>query len=123
MVLMQLTQPLLYADDTRIFYSHSNPNRVQSVLNDELRNYDMWLKCNKLPVNLKIIKPRQRIANDDFNISFGIELKQTNVTKFLGVYLDKHLTWKHDISFFIKANRKIRWYYLYLDSTILQEPS
>ena len=81
-------------------------------LNDELRNYDRWLKCNKLSVNVKktnyvIFKPRQRIANGDFNI-----LKQTNVSKFLGVYLDEHLTWKRHISFFIKANRKIRWHYI-----------
>ena len=114
----QLTQPLLFADDTSTFYSHSDPKRVQSVLNDELRNYDMWLKCNKLSVNIKktnyvIFKPRQKIANHDFNIFFGNQLlKQTNVTKFLGVYLDEHLTWKHHISFFIKANRKIHWYYI-----------
>ena len=67
----QLTQPLLFADDTSIFYSHSDPKRVQSVLNDELCNYDIWLKCNKLSVNIKktnyiIFKPRQRIANHDF---------------------------------------------------------
>ena len=50
---------------------------MQSLLNDELRNYDMWLKCGKLSFNIKktdcvIFKPRQRIANDDFNIFFGI---------------------------------------------------
>ena len=108
----QLTQPLLFADDTSIFYSHSDPKRVQSVLNDELRNYDMWLKCNKLSVNIKktnyvIFKPRQRIANHDFNVFFGLHLlKQTNVTKFLGVYLDEHLTWKHHISFLSKQIAK-----------------
>ena len=47
------TQPLLFADDIRIFYSHSDPNRLQSVLNEEVRNFDVWLKCNKLSVNLK----------------------------------------------------------------------
>ena len=69
----------------------------------------MWLKCNKLFVNIKktnyvIFKPRQRIAKDDFNIFFGLQLpKQTNVTKFLGVYLDEHPTWKHHISFFYES--------------------
>ena len=72
----------------------------------------MWLKCNKLSVNIKktnnvIFKPRQRIANHDFNIFFGTQLlKQTNVTKFLGVYLDEHLTWKHRISFLSKQIAK-----------------
>ena len=41
----KLSQPLLFADDTSIFYSHSDPNRLQSVLNEELRNFDVWLKC------------------------------------------------------------------------------
>ena len=39
---------------TSIFYSHSDPNRLQSILNEELSNFDVWLKCNKLSlVNLK----------------------------------------------------------------------
>ena len=42
----KLTQPLLFADDTSIFYSHSDPNRLQSVLNEEQSNFDVWLKCN-----------------------------------------------------------------------------
>ena len=49
----KLTQPLLFADDTSIFYSHSDPDRLQSVLNEELSNFDVWLKCNKLSVNLR----------------------------------------------------------------------
>ena len=84
----------------------------------------MWLKCNKLLVNVKktnyvIFKPRQRIANRDFNI-----LKQTNVSKFLGVYLDEHLTWKRHISFFYQSkSQNPLALYLDLDSTFLQEPS
>ena len=41
------------------------------------------------------------------NVFFGIQLlKQTKVTKFLGVYLDEHLTWKHHISFLLKQIAK-----------------
>ena len=47
----ELTDPLLFADDTSIFYSHSNPNCLESVLNDELQNIDVWLKCSKLSVD------------------------------------------------------------------------
>ena len=61
----ELTDPLLFADDTSIFYSHSNPNCLESVLNDELQNIDIWLKCNRLSVNIEkthyvIFKPRQK---------------------------------------------------------------
>ena len=44
----KLTQPLLFADDASIFYSHSDPSCLKSVLNEELQNFDVWLKCNKL---------------------------------------------------------------------------
>ena len=61
----ELTDPLLFTDDTSIFYSHSNPNCLESVLNDELQNIDIWLKCNRLSVNIEkthyvIFKPRQK---------------------------------------------------------------
>ena len=49
----ELTDPVLFADDTSILYSHSNPNYIESVLNDELQYIDVWLKCNKLSVNIK----------------------------------------------------------------------
>ena len=40
----ELTDPLLFADDTGIFYCHSNPNYLESILNhDELQNIDVWL--------------------------------------------------------------------------------
>ena len=108
----KLTQPLLFADDTSIFYSHSNPNRLQSVLNEELSNFDVWLKCNKLSVNLKKInyiffKSRQKELNYHFTLFFGNQpLVKANMTKFLGVYVDQHLTWKHHISFICKQISK-----------------
>ena len=40
----ELTDPLLFADDTSIFYWHSNPNFLESILNhNELQNIDVWL--------------------------------------------------------------------------------
>ena len=81
-----LTQPLLFADDTSIFYSHSDPNRLQSILNEELSNFDVWLKCNKLSVDLKrnnyiFFKSRQKERNYHFTIFFGNQpLVQANMT-------------------------------------------
>ena len=43
----QLIELLLFADDTSIFYSHSNPNTLESVLNNELKNIEVWLRCDK----------------------------------------------------------------------------
>ena len=49
----ELAELLLVADDTSIFYSHSNPNALESVLNNEIKNIEVWLRCNKLSVNVK----------------------------------------------------------------------
>ena len=92
----ELTDPLLFANDSSIFYSHSNPNCLESVLNDELQNIDIWLKCNKLSVNVKkthyvIFKPRQKKFNASISLSFGVKaLEQSNITggpDALGKYL------------------------------------
>ena len=49
----KLTEPLLFADDTSIFFSHSNPDYLETVLNNELLNIDVWLRCNKLSIMSK----------------------------------------------------------------------
>ena len=105
-------EPLLFPDDTSIFYSHSNPHTLESVINNELKSIEVWLRCNKLSVNVKkttylIFKPWQKKCNHNFSISYGGKLlTQTNTTKFLGVYINEHLTWKDHISYLCKQMSK-----------------
>lgn len=35
----EMTELLLFGDDTSVFYSHFNPNTLESVLNNELKKY------------------------------------------------------------------------------------
>ena len=49
----QLAKPLLFADDTSICYSHSDPAVLVTVLNEAIQNIDLWLKINKLSVNIE----------------------------------------------------------------------
>ena len=108
----ELIETLLFADDTSIFYSHSNPNTLESVLNNGLKNIEAWLRCNKLSVNVTkttylIFKPWQKKCNHNFSISLdGKLLAKTNATKFFGVYTDEHLTWKDHISYLYKKISK-----------------
>ena len=59
-----------------------------------------WLAANKLTLNTNksnflIIKPRQKKAPRSVNISInGGQLKETDCVKYLGVLIDKNLTWK-----------------------------
>ena len=108
----KLTQPFLFADDTSIFYSHSNPKKLHSILIDELCNFDVWLKCHKLSVNViktNYIIFQSRLKKLSYNCTFFFgnqSLNRANLTKFLDVYVDAHLTWKHHISFICKQISK-----------------
>ena len=101
----ELTDPLLFANNTSIFNSHSNPNSLESVLSDKLQNVNVRLKRNRLLVNKKntsyvIFKLRQKKVNSNIPLSFGG--KPLKRSKFLGVYIDDHLTWKHNLGYVCK---------------------
>ena len=83
----------------------------KNVLNNELLKVDVWLRCSKLSVNIKktyvTFSPSQRKLHHSFSLSFGCQpLIQSKATKFLGVYLDEHLTWKYHINFVCKQIAK-----------------
>ena len=104
----RLAECLLFADDTSIFYSNSDPDHVASVMNSELTKISLWMKSNKLSVNIKktnyvIFKPKQKSVRMSSQISLdSIPLKQVTEVKFLGIYIDEGLTWKSHISYICK---------------------
>ena len=84
-----ITQSLLmFADDTSIFGSHKDANHLVSTVNSELVKIIIWLKVNKLSVNLTktnlmIFHPRQKKVN--VNVLLTLEnavIKQVTETKF-----------------------------------------
>jgi hypothetical protein len=62
-------------------------------MNEELKKIDVWMKCNKLSVNIEktnYIIFKKTGAN--FSLCFGNELlEQKKSIIFLGVYIDEHL--------------------------------
>ena len=100
-----LPQSLLFADDTNIFCSHRNTNRLVSIANDELAKIVTWLKAHKLSLNLTktnfmIFHPRQKKINVEVPLVMeNTIIKQVVETKFLRVIIDQHLSWKSHISF------------------------
>ena len=105
-----LTQSLLFADDTSIFCSHKDANHLVSIVNNELAKIVIWLKVNKLSLNLTktnfmIFHPRQKKVN--VNVPLTLEntvVKQVTETKFLSVLIDQHLSCKPHIYFVSKKN-------------------
>ena len=96
--------PILFADDTNLFYKNPDKSIPEDQLNNELKHVSLWLKVNKLSLNVSkthcIVFTRKLKSATSLNI--GIDDKiiiEVNKTKFLGVIIDKKLTWKEHISY------------------------
>ena len=96
--------PLLFADDTNLFASGLDVNKVQQEVEIELNQISEWLKIDKLSLNIKethfIVFTNKNVLKPVLQISIdGHKIDETDRTKFLGVVIDSKLTWKHHISY------------------------
>ena len=101
-----ILDPIMFADDTNLFYSHSNIKTLFKTVNEELQKLSSWFQANRLSLN--IIKTKytffHRLSQND-NIPLvlpglsinGTDIKRESSIKFLGVLLDENLTWKNHI--------------------------
>ena len=92
-----------FADDTYILYGSKKLKTVEVVVNTELKLVTNWLRLNKLSLNSKkteliIFRSKKKPINGDFSIKLnGFKLKPSDNVKYLGMYLDKHLSWDSHI--------------------------
>ena len=96
---------MLFVDDTSVFYSIPDLNCTISAVNNDLGQIDLFMKANKLSVNITktnfiIFAARQKPVGFPINpvLYDGVLLKQEKVVKFLGVFIDEHQTWKPHIT-------------------------
>ena len=91
-------QMVLYADDSTILFSGNDMNVLENDINNDLKNIINWLVDNNLKINLsktKIMTFNQRTNKPKLNIKYNdVAIAESDTTKFLGLYLDSHLTWK-----------------------------
>ena len=94
----------LFADDTSIFYSHSDINELELNMNTELRKVAIWLQSNKLTLNVDksnfiLFRPPQKSVRD-ITLRINNEIiTQKSDCKYLGVFFDQHLTWIKHINY------------------------
>ena len=98
--------PIMFADDTNLFYSNKNIDTLFEIVNKELIKINIWFQANKLSLNANktnyifFHKPRME-KNIPFNLPIlrinDTEIKRKQSIKFLGVLVDEHLTWKNHI--------------------------
>ena len=96
---------VFFADDSNLFISGKNPDRLVEEMNKEKVYVTEWLKANKLSLNLNkthfIIfrKPRSKIKLNTELIIDGVKIDCTRNTKFLGVMIDQHLNFFDHIQY------------------------
>ena len=96
---------VMFADDTNVFFTGKNLKELETVMNRELALLYEWLCANKLSLNISkthymVFRPPRTILN--YNICLKInneEINSVEQTKFLGVILDSHFTWKAHINY------------------------
>jgi len=99
----KVLQPILLADDTNIFLSDMNLDRLMSIANCELALIASWFASNKLSLYLSKTKfiifcnSRKQYAKTQVKIQLNdVVIEQVCFVKFLGVIIDEHLSWdKH----------------------------
>ena len=90
---------LMYADATIIYFNLEDfdPEFVETEINNELERVNLWLKLNKLSLNIKKTKlmifygKQKKIKNINISIS-NVQIGRVNTFNFLGIKLDENLT-------------------------------
>ena len=109
----------MFAADTNLLYADKNLQSLEAVVKNELKNVCGWLNANKLTIDAKkshfvIFRSVQNKLNyqiflkiQDNNMNAVTALEHKDYVKFLGVLIDKHLTWKQHIDYFASKISKI----------------
>ena len=92
----------MYADDTGLYLRGASLAQPNETINKDLESHDHWLKENKLSLNvaktgsMNILtrqKSQKLLGELDLKIR-DINIQSVNETKYLGLQIDRHLTWK-----------------------------
>lgn len=96
---------VLFADDSTILFKNKNIINLETDINNTLTDVIKWLTANNLLINLDktnimTFKNNYRLTSELNNINIKYNNKIINEiksTKFLGLNIDSHLTWKEHI--------------------------
>ncbi len=110
---LELSKVSLYADDTALYVQVKTQAEIMLDLRLELSMVHEWLKANKLTLNVDKTKymvfgtKTALIHKPDLNITIdGKKLERVSVMKYLGVFLDEHLSFSEHISSVCKKSSK-----------------
>ena len=90
----------LFADDTKIYFSHSSLIEIQNLINTEIPKITNWLAANKLSPNLSktkyvLFKSPNKIENIVLSVKLANrEIERKLFAKHLGLLFDFDMSWK-----------------------------
>ena len=121
-----LLEPIMFADDTNLFYAERDIKKLFQTVNNELQKISQWFISNKLSINVTktkysfFHKPSKRdnipLALPQLYIDNN-QIQRSESIKFLGVFLDENLTWKEHIKYIENKIAKNIGIYLDLNFT------
>ena len=105
------TNCILFADDTTLYFSHSNKKYLKWCIEEDLANLADWFRANLLTLNpskcvyLQFNKKKTNTVDIQLD---GINIPPVTMTKFLGITLDQNLNWiQHTNNLMLKLKRNI----------------
>lgn len=89
-----------FADDTAVLSVHVNPNTASRILQGHLDKIQTWLKTWRIKANEKksthITFTLKKMNCPSVKLN-NVSIPQHDVVKYLGLHLDRRLTWKKHI--------------------------
>ena len=103
-----------FADDTNLLYADKSQKTLTKCINHDLTCLGEWLRANQLSLNVKkteLVIFRNQTSNITNKYKFkinGQKITPTNTIKYLGITLDKYLTFTpHFSQLNLKLNRAV----------------
>ena len=88
-------QFFLYADDTVVFFRHTNIEKLQTIVDEASPKIADWLKANSLTLNTsKTVAQLHTKRKGDLKFQVGVNgkaIKQVETVKYLGVLIDSDM--------------------------------
>ena len=89
-----------FADDTNLILRNKSLKKINSQANHDLRLITIWLRANKISLNVDktkilIFRAERKIISKKLNFRIsGQKIKVSKEVKYLGIILEEHLKWK-----------------------------
>ena len=101
-----------FANDTNLLSLSNSIKKLNKLVSADLKHLVIWLNANKISLNVKktemvTFKSKQKKFEGDLKIKLcGKRLYPTESVKYLGVKIDRKLTWQYHVNdLSIKLNR------------------